>query len=196
MHKYVLIVIMMFLLSLVVACDGTNHQPNTVSSTKLTEREDYFLLTATEQSFVFDFNTDNSFKEVSVWIEKYESGSFVGEINRITSEIGKDGMLMFTTSKKLEDQNQSLFTVSINSNDGSATGWGPEKIPGEQAVWGSNPSDRIPIKGKMVLASISYADNQNEMKTYSSDFYIDVDLHKEELKQHKTVYLFRCEFIK
>jgi len=194
MNKHVPAIISIFLLFFIVACNGMNQQ-NIVSSSEITEREDFFLSTTTEQSFVFDFHTDNSYKEVSVWVEKYESGAYVGEINRITSEIGKEGMLMFTTSKLIEENNnESLFTVSIKSEDGSATGWSPEMIDEERAVWGPNPSETIPIKGQMVLASISYVDDKNEMRTFSPDFYDEIDHHKEELKQYQSVYLFRCEF--
>jgi len=69
-------------------------------------------------------------------------------------------------------------------------------IENVRAVWGTNPLETIPVQDEMVLASISYADAKNEMRAFSPDFYVDIDQHKGELRQYRTVYLFRCEFKK
>ncbi|WP_077602911.1 hypothetical protein [Oceanobacillus sojae] len=59
------------------ACGQNESDANTISISELTEREDVILSVTSEQSFVFDFNIDDEYKEVAVWIEKYEAGNLV-----------------------------------------------------------------------------------------------------------------------
>lgn len=181
-----------------VACDdgNSNLKINTVSDAKLTEREEVILLSTADKSFVFDFNVDDNYKDVAVWVEKYELGKLVGEVNRISTQIKNKGTIIFTTSNTTEESNQALFTISINSDGGTGTGWSPETITKDDqgAVWGSNPLGNISIMDKMVLASICYSRSNKEISTLSTDFYSDVDSHINELKNYDVVYLLRSEF--
>jgi hypothetical protein len=183
--------------SLVACYDGnSNLKINTVSDAKLTEREKVILSSTADQSFVFDFNVDDEYKDVTVWVEKYESGNLVGEVNHISTEIKNQGTIIFTTSKTTEESNQAIFTISINSDGSTGTGWSPEKITKDDlgVVWGSNPLDNISIMDKMVLASICYSRSKEGISTLSTDFYSDVDSYMNELKNYDVVYLLRSEF--
>jgi hypothetical protein len=202
MKRVLFSLIMTLFLFVLSACDGNNSnlKLNTVSNSKLTEKEQVILSTTTDQSFVFDFRADDSYKEVSVWVEKYEKGKLVEENNRMTSEIKNNGMIFFTTSKTSEETNESLFTISIHSDGSTSTGWTPETLIGNEnetgVVSGSNPSESIPFTDKMVLASMSYSINENGMRTFSNGFYEDVESGIDELKNYDVVYLLRCEFKK
>ena len=185
-----------FVLSL-VACDNSksNLKINTVSDAKLTEREKVILSSTADKSFVFDFKVDDKYKEVAVWVEKYESGNLVGEVNRISTEIKNKGTIIFTTSNPIEESNQAIFTISINSDGSTGTGWFTETITDElSAVWGSNSLGSISVMDKMVLASICYSNSNKGISTISTDFYSDVDSHINELKNYDVVYLLRSEF--
>jgi hypothetical protein len=180
-----------------VACDDSNSnlKINTVSDAKLTEREKVILSSTADKSFVFDFKVDDKYKEVAVWVEKYESGNLVGEVNRISTEIKNKGTIIFTTSNPIEESNQAIFTISINSDGSTGTGWFTETITDElSAVWGSNSLGSISVMDKMVLASICYSNSNKEISTISTDFYSDVDSHINELKNYDVVYLLRSEF--
>mgnify|MGYP003449052700 FL=1 len=48
---------------------------NTISVAALTDRENAILSSITDRSFVYAFNTAKEYKEVTVWIERYESGN-------------------------------------------------------------------------------------------------------------------------
>lgn len=147
------VMITSFVLSLVACNDvNSNLKTNTVSEAKLTEREKVILSSTADKSFVFDFNVDDKYKDVAVWVEKYESGHLVGKVNRISTEIKNKGTIIFTTSKTTEESNQALFTISINSDGSTGTGSSPETITKEDlgVVWGSNPLGNIPIMDKMV----------------------------------------------
>jgi hypothetical protein len=180
-----------------VACDDSNSnlKINTVSDAKLTEREKVILSSTADKSFVFDFKVDDKYKEVAVWVEKYESGNLVGEVNRISTEIKNKGTIIFTTSNPIEESNQAIFSISINSDGSTGTGWFTETITDElSAVWGSNSLGNISVMDKMVLASICYSNSNKEISTISTDFYSDVDSHINELKNYDVVYLLRSEF--
>ncbi|UOQ48715.1 hypothetical protein MUN88_00695 [Gracilibacillus caseinilyticus] len=46
---------------------------------ELTEREEAILSITSDQSYVFDFDVDNKYKEVVVWVEKYETGKLAND---------------------------------------------------------------------------------------------------------------------
>ncbi|QUW23614.1 hypothetical protein JSQ81_08980 [Sporosarcina sp. Marseille-Q4063] len=73
---FIIVALLVFVLS---ACVTNNAKSNTISAVGLTERENAILSTTSDISFVFDFNTDSEYKEVSVWIEKYELGKLVDD---------------------------------------------------------------------------------------------------------------------
>lgn len=179
-------------------CDdkNSNLKMNTVSEATLTEREKAILLTASDQSFVFDFQTDDVYKKVSVWVEKYESGKWIEDINRITTEIKNEGTIIFTTSKTDAETNQAIFAISINSDKSTGSGWGPVKMTENVSgiIQGSNLTENIPITGPMVLASICYTTNSNEMSSLSADFYEDPASHLDEIENFDIVYLLKSEF--
>ncbi|MGG3891761.1 hypothetical protein [Metabacillus fastidiosus] len=190
-------ILTLFVLSL-VACndDNSNSEINTVSRAELTEREEMILLSTADQSFVFDFNVEDKYKEVAVWVEKYESGNLVGEVTRISTEVNKMGTIIFSTSNTAEESDQALFNVSINSNSSTATASSPETIIKNDfgIVSGSNPLGSISIKDKIVLADICYSSSKEEVPTFSTDFYTDMDNHMDELKKYGVAYLLRSEF--
>ena len=53
----------------------------------MTEREEVILLSTADKSFVFDFNVDDNYKDVAVWVEKYELGKLVGEVNHLSTRL-------------------------------------------------------------------------------------------------------------
>jgi hypothetical protein len=181
-----------------VACNDVNSnlKTNTVSEAKLTEREKVILSSTADKYFAFDFNVDDKYKDVAVWVEKYESGHLVGKGNGISTDIKNKGTIIFTTSKTTEESNQAFFTISINSDGSTGTGTSAETITKEDlgVVWGSNPLGNMPIMDKMVLASICYSRSKAGISTLSSDFYTGVDSHMNELENYDVVYLLRSEF--
>ncbi|MED4531792.1 hypothetical protein [Metabacillus fastidiosus] len=192
-------VLTLFVFSL-VACndDNSNSEINTVSRAELTEREEMLLLSTADQSFVFDFNVEDKYKEVAVWVEKYESGNLVEEANYVFSmEINKTGTIIFSIPPhKSRDSGEVLSTISINSDGTTGKGWGPAIMTKDdfEFVSGSNPLGSLPVKDKMILASICYSSSKDGVSTLSTDFHADMDRHMDELKKYDVVYLLRSEF--
>ncbi|MFK9118150.1 hypothetical protein ABEI56_13385 [Peribacillus castrilensis] len=199
MKKIYLSIILSLLSFSLVACKADDQKSeNILSVPELTAREKAILENSSEHSFLIDFSVDDTYKEMSVWVEKYEFGKLVEpEMGRMTTGIEKNGTIIFTTSKTDDDQKRSMFNVSIQNDDGTDTVTYPEKIEKKDAsVWGSPDKIVINKDNKPVLASICYSSNQEGIYSLSTDFYGDMEGHMDELKEYDVVYLLRSEFTK
>ncbi|MBK5461665.1 hypothetical protein [Peribacillus sp. TH27] len=198
--KKVFLSIMISLLSFsLVACKNAEPKSETsLSVSKLTEREKSILTNTSEHSFLIDFDVDDTYKKMSVWVEKYEAGKLVeDEMGLMTTGIKDNGTIIFTTSKTPEKQNLSMFNISIQSDDGVSTATYLEKIEEKDSiVTGSIETINMLKTNKLVLASICYSSGHEGMHSLSTDFYNDMDSHINELKDYDVVYLLRSEFTK
>ncbi|GAB6259067.1 hypothetical protein ACXM0N_29025 [Peribacillus simplex] len=199
MKKIILsIIISLLSLSLVACKDNDPKSENNLSVPELTAREKAILENTAEHSFLIDFNVDDTYKEMSVWVEKYEFGKLVeDEKGRMTTGVEKNGTILFTTSKTDEEQDQSMFNISIQNDGGMTTATYPETIDEKDSmVSGSAGQLNINSTKKLALASICYSSGNEGIRSLSTDFYGDMDGHMEELKEYDVVYLLRSEFTK
>lgn len=198
--KKIFLSISISLLSLsLVACKADVPKPeNILSVPELTAREKAILESSSEHSFLIDFKVDDTYKEMSVWVEKYEFGKLVeDEKGRMTTGVEKNGTIIFTTSKTDDDQDQSMFNTSIQNDDGLVSATYPESIDRkDSSVWGSPDKININSTTKLALASICYSSGNEGIRSLSTDFYGDMDGHMDELKEYDVVYLLRSEFTK
>ena len=193
MKRTITIPISALLLFILSAC---NNNSNTISVAELTEREVAILDSTSNHSFVFDFNLDKEYKEVTVWIEKYESGNLVEDkIGEFTTNVEDDGTMIFTTAKT----NPTQFNIAINSKEGggsvNAYDQNTNNLDDRANVQSYFKGENISIEEEIVLGSICYPKDRN-MNSLSSDFYEDVDGHLNELEKYDVVYLFKADFIK
>lgn len=200
MKRLFAILIVFLLVFALSACNNNSSKSNTISAVELTERENAILSTTSDKSFVFDFNIDNEYKEVSVWIEKYESGKLVDDkISHITTQVEENGSIIFATSKRDDSQKQHTFNIGIRSNGSTSSISGFDTISDGlddmSSVWGNFQEENITIEGEALLASICYS-NDESMASLTTDFYKDVDGHLNELEDYEVVYLLKTEFIK
>ncbi|MFJ7931436.1 hypothetical protein ACIQYG_18130 [Peribacillus sp. NPDC096622] len=199
MKKIFLSIILSLLSFSLVACKADEPKSeNNLSIPELTAREKAILENSSEHSFLIDFNVDDTYKEMSVWVEKYEFGKLVEEEKgRMTTGVEKNGTIIFTTSKTDADQKRSMFNVSIQNDDGTDTVTYPETIDEmDSSVWGSAGKLKINSTNKLALASICYSSGNEGIRSLSTDFYGDMDAHMDELKEYDVVYLLRSEFTK
>ncbi|MBS4179421.1 hypothetical protein [Lederbergia citrea] len=179
-----------------IACTNNNKKStNTVSPSKLTEREQSLLFAITDQLFVFDFNVDQSYEQISVWVDKYEFGKKVeAPIIDMSSGVKDKGTIVFTTVNTTED-NKSIFNVSVNNAEGMSSGSNLEKVlTNVSIISGDIQEENTPIAGQMVLASMVFAKGEKVKDTISQDFYQDVNGHIDQIKDYDVVYLLMCEF--
>jgi hypothetical protein len=199
MKKIILSIILSLLSFSLVACKaGEPKSENILSVPELTAREKAILENSSEHSFLINFSVDDTYKEMSVWVEKYEFGKLVEpEMGRMTTGIEKNGTIIFTTSKTDDDQKRSMFNVSIQNDDGTDTVTYPETIDEmDSSVSGSAGKLKINSINKLALASICYSSGNEGIRSLSTDFYGDMEGHMDELKEYDVVYLLRSEFTK
>lgn len=199
-----LTIIIMMIFSLTACGNQNNISKNTITATKLTEKENMLVSSISNANFVFDFNVDDTYNKASLVLERYEFGKKVeGKTRRISRNIkNNDGTIIFTTntSSPGKNENQVVFNISINSDSGSGTLTSSEEILKKGEVlsgseWGKNEMKNIPISDKIALASICYSDGKN-MISQSADFYNDFENHLNEIEKYNVAYILRCEFTK
>ncbi|AIF45227.1 hypothetical protein [Virgibacillus sp. SK37] len=172
-----------------------------VKESELSEREEAILLSTTEQSFIFDFKVDSSYKEVELWMDKYEFGKKAGKVNHLISDVNEKGYLMFTISKEAGEQDMSVFNVGVFSDGGTGALTNAERI-GEKglknmsSVWATNPLLAEDGAEEKILSSICYKSGDGSMQSLSDDFYHDVEGNLDRIKEYDTVYLLKAKFIK
>ena len=121
----------------------------------------------------------------------------------ITTEIKDNGTIIFV-AKTTDNEKQSIFNISINSDGNTNTSSSLETITeitedsleGVSSFWASNPAENNSIMGKMVLASICYSKADGNMRALTTDFFRDIDSSINEIKDYDVMYLLKSEFIK
>ncbi|GGP10923.1 LptM family lipoprotein [Oceanobacillus neutriphilus] len=199
--KRVLMVLITGLTILTLAACGQNEaDANTISISELTEREDAILSITSEQSFVFDFNIDDEYKEAAVWIEKYEAGNLIDDkLGYMTTQAEQKGSIIFTLSEN-DSENNNSFNVGIAVDGGVSSIHGSDSnvtdLENVSIVSGSIPEKIAVDNGEVVLASISYSQDENGIQSLTTDFYEDAAGHMNELEEYEFTYLLKAEFIK
>lgn len=191
-----IIILMLVVLS---ACNSDPNS-NTISVSELTDRENTILSTTSEKSFVFDFETDGDYQEVSVWIEKYEAGELIdGQLNEVRTQIDESGSIVISNPKISNTEKKHTFSIGIGSNGstGSLSSYDTNSInqDGIASVWGSFPEELPLNEDEIVLAYIGYSTDESSMSTLTTDFYEDSQDNINELKKYDVTYLFKAEFI-
>lgn len=194
---FILVALLVVVLS---TCTTTNIKSNTISASELTETESAILSTTSDKSFVFDFYIDSDYKEVSVWVEKYESGKLVEDvISSITSVVEENGSIIFTTSKSDDSGQNQTFNIGISDNDSISSISNFETTSDDlnsmSSVWSNLQGKNNSIEGELVLANLCYSSNEI-MSSLTTEFYEDVEAYMNKLEQYDVVYLLKAEFNK
>jgi hypothetical protein len=192
---FTLVALLIFVLS---ACVNNNAKSNTVSAVELTERENAIISTTSDKSFVFDFNIDSDYKELSVWVEKYESGKLVNDaISSLITDVEGNGSIIFATSKPDENGKQQTFNIGISGNGSIVSVSNLETNSADlnamSSVWDNLQGKNNSIEGELVLANIGYS-SDGSMSSLTTDFFKDVEGHMDELEKYEIAYLLKAEF--
>ncbi|MBU6081201.1 hypothetical protein [Allobacillus halotolerans] len=193
-----LIIVLLFVV--LSACNSSsNSNTNTLSVAELTERENAILATTADKSFVFDFETDGEYKEVSVWLEKYEAGELVDDrLSEITTNINENGSIIFSNTKSNNTEKQQPFAIGIGSDGstGSTSGFdvNSNDLNDMASVWGSFPEELSLDQDELVLAYIGYSDDKN-MSSLTTDFYENPEGNENKLEEYNVAYLLKADFV-
>ncbi|GAB3798425.1 hypothetical protein [Virgibacillus kimchii] len=197
MRKVLILSISIFILFLLYACQGNTTESSEVFEADLTGREEAILSTTAEQSFVFDFHTGEEFDELTVLVERYESGELIdNKLIYFSTEIQEKGTIIFAVSGMKGSGDQLMLQSGISSNNAVSVSRNETALPDENlsSVWGSNPNENDPAEGEMVLASILYSSDEGGMSSLPDYFYEDVDEHLDELEDSDIAFLLKAEF--
>jgi len=194
---FTLVALLVFVLG---ACANNNSKSNTISAVELTEREHAIITTTSDKSFVFEFNTDSDYKEVSVWVEKYESGKLVNDaISSLITDVEENGSIIFATSNPDDSGKKQTFNIGISGNGGISFVSNFETTSDDLDAMGSVSNNlegkNNSIEGVLLLANIGYS-SDGTMSSLTTDFYEDFEGHMNELEKYDVVYLLKAEFNK
>lgn len=198
MKKLIFIMLVSLWTISLTACSGV--ESNTIVEAELTDRENEILSTTSKLSFVFDFNIDNEYKEVSLWIEKYEFGELVDERGGIGTEVMEEGSIIFTTNEPISNQNETLFTIGVISNEGTASGRTSDLVPvqgteGRFTIVGNINEEMDITDEEIVLASIGFSWEES-ISSFSPDLYTNAEHRSTMLENYEVAYLLVTKFTK
>lgn len=203
MKKTYIIPIILFIFSL-SACDNSNSnsKSNVIFAANLDERDNAIISTTSKESFIFDYNIDAEYKQVVVWIEKYESGKLIDKLGYMTTETEKNnGTIILATSKESDKEKQQTYYIGVGDKGGTTSAAVPDvksKDMENMPILSGQLTDEKTLKDdeENVLATIAYSDDQYGSSSVSNDFYEDPKAYMDELNKYNVVYLFKAKFKK
>jgi hypothetical protein len=189
---------------LLVACDNPNSiTESTIRTSELTEREQALLTAAASQSFVYDFSVDKEYKNINIWVDKYEFGKLVTDHpNGVTMGLDEHkGMIIFTTNRVIGHEDQLAFRIGVHSDQSTAVGEFTETMPNDYeknlvSGWGHNISGEESLIPNMVLGSMNYSSSDGNVTLFHNELQLDQEKLQEELKEYNVSFLFRVNFTK
>ena len=200
MKKWMSIPILICLL-LLSSCAAT--ETNKLTIPELTNRETQILETAANTAFVFDYTADQTYTDISIWVEKYEKGKLVAEpISELKTPLPGEstkGSIVMTITQTLEQE--LLFSASVSDAKGSASVSNQEELKNMEdmaTLFNTNPQEGLLLSDNMLLAGVIYTSTTqgSPTSTLSSDFYDQKEGYLDELKEYDVVYVLRASFKK
>lgn len=180
------------------ACAATD--TNKLTIPELTDREQQIIQTAADQVFVFDYTADQTYSDISLWMDKYENGEKTGgplsELSVPLPGESTNGTLIMAV-KPSDDK--LLFSASISSRDGSGGLTSEDELSdfeNRAVMTEMNPQEGLPLSENMLLGTLVYTDSSEGVivSSLSTDFFDQKDGYLDELKEYDTVYLLRASF--
>lgn len=198
MEKTLWFFISILLLITLSACSSKN--TNILYETKLTDREKAFLSGGNNQYFAFDYNVDDEYNYVEVWIDSYEFGRKVSRSGGLAADLTeRKGTVLAALNEFEEEKHQ--WTIVINDTGSSKF---IEEYPEynnslTSKMSGINSTKNISInENEITLASICYIGQNNDTAALSltNEFYNNPDENMKENEKYNLVYLMKIKFYK
>lgn len=202
MKKRITLVAMILLLLLLSACGGKiTEGKDSLTATKLTDREVQLLSLAGDKYFVFDFEAPLKYKKGEFTIVQYRFGKKTEASSTLYNEINKEtltkGMIFASLSENTEQskiENDWRMMISADGSQSSSK-FSLEVEPYVMSSWGTNPLQSIPITDKeIVLAEICYSSKSGGMSSLSQEFFLDPEKNLFEISSYDLVCLLKCKF--
>lgn len=199
MKKNISFLLCVLILFSLCGCDKQNDlndiNGNKIYSAELTEDEQNLLnlLGVQNDISIYEFEIDDTYESISIWLEAYENGELLSINSRTSSNIksneGKIAVIIDKTSNyewRISVQNQNgISSYSFSTDNDFETS--KEYSRGTSEL--TDPIEIIPDK-EIVLNAFLYED-ENSMSIYFNQNYVE---NPEVLKEYDYIYLLKCKF--
>ncbi|CQR48346.1 hypothetical protein BN1058_02714 [Paraliobacillus sp. PM-2] len=162
-----------------------------------TNREETIIDTLADQAFIFEFQIDESYKDLKVWVETYQLGE-KQDIDKYQKAINKSGTIIFSnTAVGGENINNQRLGI-ISDNGGGYTSYANELTMfdeyGFTAMPDVNDATIEVTEEPIVLAGLLYG--ENEVQSLPPDFFNNSSDNMDALKDYELAYILKAQFSK
>lgn len=201
MKKWISILLSVLTLCMVTACGKQEPDTtNTLSPASLTPREQ--MLAGNQDIFIYNFETDNTYKTVSLSIEVYKNGQKIDDLVNFKCALPEN-------AEKGKNNHGSLavilgsdarFSASVCNSDGSVISSSVNDAvqPIADATFRkvqTQVKESTAITGKsQTLAYLAYGDNEKTQGTFSESVFLDPVANAEQASAFSRIYLVKCYF--
>ncbi len=183
----------------------SNYQKGTTigSVHDFSEKENTIHNAISEISMIFDFKVDKKYKEIIVWMEKYQFGKLINNQSSLShlDSIEESGTIVFalpigseafTSNIGISSNGQSSM---ISRTDKEQSEDGPQKEM--STIWGSLDQARtIQDNEDFLLGYIGYSSDEQSVSSASPSIFNNPEMEKEEIKDYDVAYLLKAKFVK
>lgn len=201
MKKIIIILLNVLIMLSLIGCTSQDASKdfngNKIYLAELTEDEKNIieLLGVESEIDIYQYDIDDIYNSISIWIETYDKGILISNDKRINSQIDStDGKIAVSVDKasnykwRISHQAASgLSSCSFETNNNFETNK-------EFSIGSGSLSGPVEIKPdhEIVLKAILF-DDGNDMSIYVSEHYVE---NPEVLKEYDYAYLIKCQFSK
>ncbi|MBB6514430.1 hypothetical protein GGQ92_003281 [Gracilibacillus halotolerans] len=174
---------------------GCSSQSNTIAVAELSEREEAIISMTTDKVFVYEFQTEDGYEKLDIWIDKYESGKLIEDNGtQFGAFISEEGTIILTIVENA-DTNQNEIQIGILDEKGSvgSTFYDPVEIDFGSSFNGWGPmQDLQQIHDEEIfLGSVVYT-NGESIRT--PNIAPSNENFSDELAEYELVYIIKAKF--
>ena len=185
------------ILCVLTACTSGGKTKSQVQALDLDDKEQWLMEMVTEQAFVFDYQTNKTDHLLSLWVEKYEAGKLVEEnLVELSSEMEKEGSLIFATSKQVEDSKEVTIHLGAGNEDGyvSMVTTVSLAVPNDELMTIFEKIEKkktIEAGKELVLATIAHTHSDTTITSIHPDFYDNPADNLDAIKKYDILYVLK-----
>ncbi|WP_182200649.1 hypothetical protein [Paraliobacillus salinarum] len=164
-----------------------------------TEREEAIIYTLADQAFIFEFQVDESYKDLKVWVETYQLGEKQDNDKHVKdATITKSGTIIFSnTAVGGENMNNQRVGI-ISDNGGGYTSYATELTMFDENGYAMIPAvndTAIEVTEEpIILAGLLYG--EDEVQSLAPEFFNGRSENKDGLKDYELAYILKAQFSK
>lgn len=148
---------------------------------------------------MYDYNVEDDYTSLKVWIEKYENGEKTEtvELHHSYNENGiqSKGTIILSTELNEEIDNGATFYSRLFSGGIHSCREFTGILEGSTQWSSLHSTTKLPTSGKLGLLCIRGNNNEGSFDI-GQDFFTDYSNYRDAIKEDDIAYLFVCEFSK